>query len=345
MRKKAPSRRSTPSMRMCMRDMQLTFRQALNQAMAEEMQRDERVFLMGEEVGFYNGAYKVSQGLMDRFGPERVVDTPIAEAGFAGVGIGAAMAGLRPIVEFMTFNFAILAMDQIFNNAAKIRYMSGGAFKCPIVFRGPNGTAHSLGAQHSQSFESIYAHWPGLYVVFPSTPKDAKGLLKSAIRDDNPVIFFESELMYGWQGEVPDGEYTIPLGVGEVKREGEEVTVVAWGKMVRVAQEAVELLDKEEISVELVDPRTLRPLDETLLFNSVQKTNRCVVVEEGHRFAGMGAEIADRIQLNAFDFLDAPVLRVTQEDVPMPYAHNLEHASIVTPEKIVQAVKKVLYIK
>lgn len=323
----------------------VTFRQALNQALAEEMERDERVFLMGEEVGFYNGAYKVSQGLMERFGEERVIDTPISEAAFAGVGIGAAMAGLRPVVEFMTFNFAILALDQIINNAAKIRYMSGGAFKCPMVFRGPNGAAHSLGSQHSQSFESLYAYWPGLIVIFPSTCKDAKGLLKSAIRNDNPVIFFESELMYGWQGEVPVGEYTIPIGVGEIKRDGKDATVVAWGKMIRSCEEAADALAKDGISVEIVDPRTIRPLDEALILNSVKKTNRCVVVEEGHRFAGIGAEIADRVQLNVFDYLDAPVVRVTQEDVPMPYAKNLEHATIVTPEKIVQAVKKTLYIK
>lgn len=323
----------------------VTFRQALNQALDEEMERDPNVFLIGEEVAEYDGAYKVSQGLLKKFGPERVKDTPIAELAFAGLGVGAAMAGLRPIVEMMTFNFSILAMDQVINNAAKIRYMSGGAFKCPIVIRGPNGAAHSLGAQHSQSFESLYAHWPGLSVVVPSTCKDAKGLLKSAIRDDNPIIFMESELMYGWEGEIPTGEYTIPLGVGEVKRSGKDVTIVAWGKMVAVSGQAAELLEKEGISIEIVDPRTLRPLDETLIYHSIKKTNRCVIVEEGYRFAGVGAEIADRIQLNTFDFLDAPVIRVTQEDVPMPYAKNLENASIVTPEKIVQAVKKVLYIK
>lgn len=323
----------------------VTFRQALNQAMTEEMERDPNVFLIGEEVAEYDGAYKVSQGLLKKFGPNRVKDTPIAELAFVGLGIGAAMAGLRPIVEMMTFNFSILALDQVINNAAKVRYMSGGAFKCPFVLRGPNGAAHSLGAQHSQSLESLYAYWPGLYLVVPSTCRDAKGLLKSAIRDDNPVIFMESELMYGWQEEIPTEEYTIPLGVGEVKRAGKDVTVVAWGKMVELSRQAGEALAKEGISIEIVDPRTLRPLDETLIFNSVKKTNRCVVVEEGHRFAGVGAEIADRVQMNTFDFLDAPILRVTQEDVPMPYAKNLEFASIVTPEKIIQAVKKVLYLK
>ncbi len=324
---------------------EVTFREALNEAMAEEMQRDPNVFLIGEEVAEYNGAYKVSQGLLEKFGPERVKDTPIAELAFCGLGVGAAMAGLRPIVEMMTFNFSILAMDQIINNAIKIRYMSGGAFKCPLVVRGPNGAAHSLGAQHSQSFESLYAYWPGLKLVVPGTCKDAKGLLKSAIRDDNPVIFMESELMYGWKGDIPTEEYTIPLGVGDIKRAGKDVTLVAWGKMVDLSLKAAELLEKDGISAEIIDPRTIRPLDETLIFNSVKKTNRCVVVEEGHRFSGVGAEISDRIQQNSFDHLDAPVIRVTQEDVPMPYAKNLEYASIVTPEKVVQAVKKVLYIK
>jgi len=323
----------------------VSFREALNQAMAEEMERDPNVFLIGEEVAEYDGAYKVSQGLLKKFGPERVKDTPIAELAFVGLGVGAAMSGLRPIVELMTFNFSLLAIDQVINNAAKVRYMSGGAFKCPLVIRGPNGAAHSLGAQHSQSFESLYAYWPGLIVIAPSTCKDAKGLLKSAIRNDNPVIFMESELMYGWQGEIPTGEYTIPIGVGEVKQTGKDVTIVAWGKMVDLSLKVSEVLAKDGISIEIVDPRTLRPLDETLIFNSIKKTNRCVIVEEGHRFAGVGAEIADRIQMNTFDSLDAPIIRVTQEDVPMPYAKNLELASIVTPEKVIQAVKKVLYIK
>jgi len=323
--------------------LEITFREALNQAMTEEMERDPNVFLMGEEVGHYQGAYKVSQGMLDKFGPERVIDTPIAELGFAGVGVGAAMVGLRPIIEMMTFNFSILALDQIINNAAKLRYMSGGALKIPIVVRGANGAAHQLGAQHSQCLEPWYANVPGLIVMAPSEPADAKGMLKTAIRNDNPVIFFESEVMYGMKGDVPEGEHLVPIGVGDIKRTGKDVTIIAWSKMVHVALRAAKLLAEQGIEAEVIDPRTLRPLDEQILTTSVEKTNCCVIVEEGWRYAGVGAEIADRIYLNAFDFLDAPVIRVTGEDVPMPYAKNLEMAVIPSAEKVVAAVKKVLY--
>jgi pyruvate dehydrogenase E1 component beta subunit len=323
----------------------ITMREALNQAMAEEMERDENVFIMGEEVGLYQGAYKVTAGLLQRFGEKRVIDTPIVEAGFTGIGIGAAMVGLRPIVEMMTFNFSILAMDQIFNNLAKIRYMSGGQFTFPVVVRGPNGAAHGLGATHSQSFESLYAHFPGLYVIAPSIPADAKGLLKSAIRDDNPVIFLESEVMYGQKGEVPEEEYTIPIGVGDIKREGKDVTVVTWSKMYYVVEQAAEKLKEEGISVEIVDPRTIRPLDEEMIIDSVKKTNRLVIVEEGWPFAGVASEIITRVHQKAFDYLDAPIERVNQADVPMPYAKNLEKASLPNPERVIQAIKKVLYIE
>ncbi|MBN2355095.1 pyruvate dehydrogenase complex E1 component subunit beta [candidate division KSB1 bacterium] len=323
---------------------EITFREALNQAMAEEMERDADVFLMGEEVGYYQGAYKVSQGLMDRFGDQRVIDTPIAELGFAGLGVGAAMMGLRPIIEFMTFNFAILALDQIINNAAKLPYMSGGLLKIPIVFRGAGGAAHQLGAQHSQCLDPWFCNVPGLYVMAPSVPKDAKGMLKTAIRDDNPVVFIESEVAYGYKGDVPEGEYLIPIGVGDVKREGNDVTIIAWSKMIHVALEAANILAEEGIHAEVVDPRTLRPLDEQLLISSVEKTNRCVIVEEGWPYAGVGAEIAHRIYMGAFDALDAPILRVTGEDVPMPYAANLEHAVIPSAQKVAAAAKKVLYV-
>ena len=323
---------------------EITFREALNQAMAEEMERDANVFLMGEEVGYYQGAYKVSQGLLERFGPKRVIDTPIAELGFAGLGVGAAQVGLRPIIEFMTWNFSILAMDQIVNNAAKLRYMSGGALKIPVVFRGASGAAHQLGAQHSQSLEAWYCNVPGLIVMAPSTPKDAKGMLKSAIRDDNPVIFIESEVAYGYKGEVPEGEHLVPIGVGDVKRPGKDVTIIAWSKMIHVALEAANLLAQEGIEAEVIDPRTLRPLDEQLLLTSIEKTNRCVIVEEGWPYAGVGAEISHRIYQNAFDHLDAPILRVTSEDVPMPYAKNLEQAVIPSAPTVAAAAKKVLYI-
>ena len=321
----------------------IQFREALNQAMCEEMDRDPNVFLMGEEVAQYQGAYKVSQGMLQRFGEKRVIDTPITEAGFAGLGIGAAMVGLRPIIEMMTWNFGILAFDQLFNNAAKIRYMSGGQFKVPMVVRGPSGAAHALGAQHSQSLESMVAHVPGLIVIVPSTPADGKGLLKSAIRDDNTVIFMESEMMYGQKGEVPEEEYVIPIGVGDIKRAGKDVTIVAWSKMLHVSLAAADELMKEGIEVEVIDPRTVRPLDEEMIINSVKKTNRCVVVEEAWPFASVGKEIAHRVYSKAFDFLDAPVEHVNGADVPMPYAQNLEKLMLPSVPKIIDAVKRTMY--
>jgi pyruvate dehydrogenase E1 component beta subunit len=323
----------------------VSIREALNQAMDEEMARDERVFLMGEEVAQYNGAYKVSQGLLTKYGSQRIIDTPIAEAGFAGIGIGAAMVGLRPIVEFMTWNFSLVAYDQIVNHAAKMLSMSGGHFNVPIVFRGPGGAAHSLAATHSQALESIYAHFPGLKVVIPSNPRDMKGLLKTAIRDNNPVVFIESEVMYGEKGEIPEGEYTIPFGVGDLIKEGTDVTIVSWSKILQhVALKAVQRLEEEGISVELIDPRTIRPMDWELIFNSVKKTNRLVIVEEGWPFAGVGAQISHEVSNKCFDYLDAPVERVTQEDVPLPYAHNLEVASLPNIQKVIRAVRKVMYI-
>jgi pyruvate dehydrogenase E1 component beta subunit len=308
------------------------------------MERDPSVFLMGEEVGHYQGAYKVSQGLLQKFGERRVIDTPIAEGGFAGVGIGAAMVGLRPIVEFMTFNFSLVAYDQLVNNAAKIRQMSGGQLKLPLVFRGPGGAAGNLAAQHSHATESLYCHVPGLKVVMPSTPADAKGLLKSAIRDDDPVVFIEGELLYAMQGEVPEGEHTLPLGVGEVKREGSDCTVVAWSRTVHLALTAAEELAKEGVSVEVVDPRTLRPLDEALILASVRKTNRCVIAQEGWPYASVSSEIAARVQHAAFDDLDAPVERITSLDAPMPYASNLEQLVQPSVAKIKAAVKRALYM-
>jgi pyruvate dehydrogenase E1 component beta subunit len=324
----------------------VSLREAINQAIDEEMARDERVFLLGEEVANYQGAYKVSQGLLQKWGPMRILDTPIAEAGFAGVGIGAAMVGLRPIVEFMTWNFSLVAYDQIVNNAAKMLSMSGGNFHVPIVFRGPGGAAHGLAATHSQALESVYAHFPGLKVVMPSTCKDVKGLLKTSIRDDNPIVFIESEVMYGDKGEIPDGEYTIPLGVGEVKKEGKDLTIVSWSKVLaHVVLKAVDALQEElNISIEVIDPRTIRPMDYDLIVNSVKKTNRLVIVEEGWPFAGVGAQISHEISSRAFDYLDAPIERVTQEDVPLPYAHDLEKFSLPNLDKIRTAVKKVLYI-
>jgi pyruvate/2-oxoglutarate/acetoin dehydrogenase E1 component len=320
----------------------MTYREALNLALREEMQRDPRVFVIGEEVGLYEGAYKVTQGLLKEFGEKRIVDTPIAESGFTGVGIGAAMAGLRPIVEMMTFNFALLALDQIVNTAAKMNYMSGGQYPIPIVVRGPGGPAHQLAAQHSQSMESYFYHVPGLKVVRPSTPMDAKGLLKSAIRDDNPVIFIESETLYAVKGEVPeDPEFTIPLGQAVVRREGTDVTVIAYMGMMYRAMEAAEALDKEGISVEIVDPRTLRPMDADTIIGSVRKTHRAVVVEAGAGFAGMGSEIASFITEQAFDDLDAPVERVTGANAPMPYARNLEKLKTPTKERIVEAIRRV----
>ena len=324
---------------------QIAYREALNQAMVEEMERDDRIFLMGEEVGHYNGAYKVSKGMLERFGERRVLDTPIAENGFAGIGIGAAMAGLRPIVEFMTWNFSFVAADQLISNAAKIRQMSAGQFTLPIVFRGPGGSAHMLAAQHSQSTEALWAHIPGLKVVMPADPYDAKGLLKSALRDDNPIVFIEGEIMYGDLGEVPEGEYLIPLGVGAVKRAGTDITIVAWSKMVKVALGVAEQLAKEGIEVEVVDPRTIRPLDEELIVASVKKTGRALIIEEGWPFNGVGAEIAYRIARRCFDDLDAPVERLTGADMPMPYNHHLEELCVPTLSTAVAAVKKLLYLQ
>ena len=320
----------------------MTYREALNQALREEMHRDERVFVMGEEVGLYEGAYKVTQGLLKEFGPRRIVDTPIAESGFTGVGIGAAMIGLRPVVEMMTFNFALLALDQIVNSAAKLYYMSGGQYHVPIVIRGPGGPAHQLAAQHSQSMESYFYHVPGLKVVRPSTPADAKGLLKSSIRDDNPVIFIESETLYAVKGEVPDDpDFLIPLGQAIVRREGTDVTVVAYMGMMYRAMEAAEELAKEGISVEIVDPRTLRPMDTDTIVGSVRKTHRGVVVEAGAGFAGMGSEIAAFITEQAFDDLDAPIERVTGASAPMPYARNLEREKTPSKERIIEAIRNV----
>jgi len=323
----------------------ISYREALNQALREEMRRDERVFLIGEEVAYYQGAFKVSKGFLEEFGPRRVVDTPITEASFTGVGIGAAMVGLRPVIEMMTFNFAILALDQIVNNAVKIRYMSGGQLSVPIVIRGPGSAAHQLAAQHSQSLESWFCHVPGLKVIMPATPKDAKGLLKSAIRDENPVIFIEAQLLYATKGEVPEGEYTIPIGKAEVKREGSDATVIAYSKMLLLALEAAEELAKEGISAEVVDPRTLKPLDTETILRSVRKTNRVVIVEEDWRFCGMGAQIAEMIYAQAMDSLDGPVIRVTDREVPMPYAKNLEQAVVPDKRRIIQAVKQAMYLE
>ena len=322
----------------------MSYREAVRQALDEEMTRDDRVFLMGEEVAQYNGAYKVSQGLWEKYGDRRVIDTPITEAGFAGVGIGAAMAGLRPVIEFMTFNFSILAFDQIINNAAKMRYMSGGQFTMPIVFRGPNGPAEYLSSQHSQNTAAIYTHVPGLKVVSPATPYDAKGLLKSAIRDDNSVIVLEGELMYNWKGDVPAEEYLVPIGKAEVKRSGRDVTVVTYGRGVKVAQDAAAGLEREEIDAEIVDLRTQRPVDEDTVLASVAKTNRCVFVDEAWPVCSVGSYVAWRISNEGFDLLDAPVELVAMEDVPMPYNHRLELAVQPSPAKIIEAVKKVLYL-
>lgn len=323
----------------------MAFRDALNLALREELERDPAVFVLGEEVALYDGAYRVTKGLLNRFGEWRVRDAPISELGFAGLGIGAAMVGLRPVVEFMTWNFALLAMDQIVNSASKMLYMSGGQFPIPIVFRGPNGAANQLAAQHSQALEAWFCHVPGLKVVAPSTPRDAKGLLKTAIRDDDPVIFLEAELLYSLKGDVPeDPEFVIPLSEAEVKREGDDVTIVAHSKMVHVAMQAAEILEKEDgISAEIVDPRTLRPLDLDAILDSVRKTNRCVIVEEGWTVAGFGAQVVDDIQREAFDDLDAPIARVTGADVPMPYARNLEELAFPQKEHVVKAVRQVCY--
>ncbi len=323
----------------------ITYREALNQALREEMARDDRVFLMGEEVGVYNGAYKVSKGLLEEFGEMRVVDTPITELGFAGVGVGAAMVGLRPIIEFMTWNFALLAIDQIVNAAAKMLYMSGGQYPMPMVFRGPNGAALQLSAQHSQAFESWLAHIPGLKVVTPGTPYDAKGLLKAAIRDDNPVIMLEGEMLYNNKGEVPEEEYIIPIGKAELKREGDHCSIITNGKMALVAMKAADQLAQEGIRVDVVDLRTVRPMDVEAIATSVRKTNRAVVLEEGWELAGIGAQVVDYVQRECFDHLDAPVVRVHQVDVPMPYAKALEKAAKPDLGKTIAAVKKVMYLE
>ena len=323
----------------------ITYRDALNQALREEMARDKDVFLMGEEVGVYQGAYKVSRGLLEEFGPTRIVDTPITELGFAGVGVGAAMVGLRPVIEFMTWNFALLAIDQIINAAAKMRYMSGGQVGVPIVFRGPAGAALQLAAQHSQCFEAMYAHIPGLKVVMPATPADAKGLLKSAIRDDDPIVFMEGEMLYNTKGEVPEGEHLVPIGKAEIKRAGDHVTLLCYSKTVSLCLKAAELLAADGIEAEVVDLRTIRPLDLEAIFTSVSKTHRAVMAEEGWAFAGAGAQVVDEIQKTIFDELDAPVLRVTGADVPMPYNKHLEKAAKVSPEKIVAAARRVLYLE
>lgn len=322
---------------------EIQFREALREALNEEMRRDENVFLMGEEVAEYNGAYKVSQGMLDEFGPKRVIDTPIAELGFTGIGIGAAMNGVRPVIEFMTFNFSLVAIDQIINGAAKMMSMSGGQFNVPITFRGPTGNAGMLSSQHSQNFENWYANTPGLKVVVPSNPADAKGLLKSSIRDDDPVIFMESELMYGDKGEVPDGEYLIPIGKAEVIKEGSDVTLISFGKFMKVANESAEALAKDNISAEVIDMRSVRPLDYETVVESVKKTNRLVIVEEAWPLAAISSEITYHIQKYAFDYLDAPIHRVNNLDLPLPYAPTLIEAILPNVKRTVEAVKAVLY--
>lgn len=323
---------------------EIQFREAVNEAMSEEMRKDERVFLMGEEVAEYNGAYKASKGMLDEFGPKRVIDTPISELGFAGIGVGAAMNGLRPIIEFMTWNFAILAADQIINSAAKMLQMSGGQFNVPIVFRGPNGPAGQLAATHSSSFEAMYAHIPGLKVATPFTPYDAKGLLKAAIRDNDPVLIMESEKMYGDKGEVPEGEYIIPLGVADVMKKGKDVTIVGFGKILKVALEAAEVLRNEGIEAEIINLRTIRPLDINTIIESVKKTNRLIIIEEDVPFAGVSAEISHRVQRLAFDYLDAPVHRITLADTPFAFAVPLIEEALPNVAKTVKAVKEVMYI-
>jgi pyruvate dehydrogenase E1 component beta subunit len=324
----------------------MTYRDALNQALREELARDESVFLMGEEVAEYNGAYKVSRGLLDEFGPKRVVDTPITELGFAGVGVGAAMVGLRPVIEFMTWNFALLATDQVVNAAAKMSYMSNGQFPMPMVFRGPNGAALQLAAQHSQAWDSWYAHIPGLKVVSPGTPADAKGLLKAAIRDNNPVIVLEGEMLYNTKGEVDENpDLIVPIGKAELKREGDQCTIVCYGKMVLVALQAADQLAKQGVNVDVLDLRTIRPMDVDAIADSVAKTNRAVVVEEGWEMCGVGAQVVDFIQRECFDDLDAPVVRVHQADVPMPYAKNLEKLAKPDAAKTIAAVKRVMYLE
>lgn len=322
---------------------EIQFREALREAMTEEMRRDQHVFLMGEEVAQYNGAYKVSQGMLDEFGPERIIDTPIAELGFAGIGVGAAVNGLRPIIEFMTFNFSLVAIDQVINSAAKFMSMSGGQYSCPMVFRGPTGNAGMLSSQHSQNFENWYANTPGLKVVVPSNPYDAKGLLKTSIRDNDPVIFMESELMYGDKGEVPEEEYLLPIGVANVVKAGQDVTLVSFGKMMKVVLAAAAELAKDGISAEVIDLRSVRPIDYKTIVESVKKTNRLVVVEEAWPLASISSEIAYHIQRYAFDYLDAPVNRVTSRDVPLPYAPTLIDAILPNVDRTIKAVKAVMY--
>lgn len=324
--------------------MKITMREAIRAAIDEEMEKDTNIILMGEEVGQYNGAYKVSQGLLDKYTDKRILDTPITEEGFAGIGIGAAMAGLRPIVEFMTFNFSIQAMDQIINNAAKMLYMSGGQLKVPIVFRGPNGPAEFLGSQHSQALQTFFFHTPGLKVMAPSTPEDAKGMLKTAIRDDNPVIFLEGEMMYSWEGEVPENEYLIPFGKALKRTEGSDITIISYSKPMKTVLETNEKLKELNINAEIIDLRSLRPLDEETIYESVKKTNRVVIVDESWPNASVASHIGWLIHKNVFDYLDAPVELVTSEDVPMPYNHKLELHAQPTVEKILNAVKKVMYI-
>lgn len=321
----------------------IQFREAVQQAMSEEMRKDDSIYLMGEEVAEYNGAYKASKGMLDEFGPDRVIDTPIAELGFAGIAVGSAMNGNRPIVEFMTFNFALVGIDQIINNAAKMRQMSGGQFNIPIVFRGPTGSAGQLGATHSQAFESWFANTPGLKVVIPSNPYDAKGLLKSSIRDEDPVIFMESEQMYGDKGEVPEEEYTIPLGVAEIKREGTDVTIVSFGKIIKQAYKAAEELEKEDISCEIIDLRTIRPMDHEAIFKSVKKTNRLVILEESWPFGSIATEITYQVQKHAFDYLDAPIVKINTADTPAPYSPGLFQEWLPNSENVIAAVKKVMY--
>lgn len=321
----------------------IQFREAIAEAMSEEMRRDESIFLMGEEVAEYNGAYKASKGMLDEFGAKRVIDTPIAELGFSGIAIGSAMNGNRPIVEFMTFNFSLVGIDQIINNAAKMRQMSGGQFNIPIVFRGPTASAGQLGATHSQAFESWYANCPGLKVIVPSNPKDAKGLLKAAIRDNDPVIFMESEQMYGDKGEVPEGEYVIPIGVAEIKREGKDVTIVSFGKIIKEAYKAADELEKENISCEVIDLRTIRPLDHKTIVDSVKKTNRLVILEESWPFGNISTEITYQVQEQAFDYLDAPIIKINTADTPAPYSPNLLKEWLPNSDDVVKAVKKVLY--
>lgn len=321
----------------------IQFRQAIAEAMSEEMRRDESIYLMGEEVAEYNGAYKASKGMLDEFGDKRVIDTPISEAGFSGIGVGSTMTGNRPIIEFMTFNFALVGIDQIINNAAKIRQMSSGQFPCPIVFRGPTGSAGQLAATHSQAFESWYANCPGLKVIVPSNPYDAKGLLKAAIRDDDPVIFMESEQMYGDKGEVPEGEYILPIGVADIKRPGNDVTVVSFGKIIKEAYKAADMLDKEGISCEVIDLRTVRPLDINTVLESVKKTNRLVILEEAWPFGNVSTEITYQVQEKAFDFLDAPIVKINTADTPAPYSPVLLEEWLPNSSDVVKAIKKVLY--